>query len=386
MPQPHSTRPDVLEGELQSVAVTAAAATQIFVGAALLAIAALGAFFIALSFHPTKVPNQWTFGALGALLIGLCGLGFYFIVIRPWLGGIACFRIEGGTLRYRKIFGGEAIGALSLASVEEVSDHLPDEPFSAASSWVKVCFRSGETLKIHPNMLSHANELIERCRETCRQRVATAPLEYASSISLDAPELADLRAELAEGERVLWIGGPATAKYWSEIAASFVFGALLTIPMLAALILLTPRIWEDPSVIAFLGTAVMLGFLTLGLTLLWTPWRCRRQFAETIYCVTDRRAVVIRGYYWGQQMHATRTDATVQSYDNATAGRYQLDSNGRDIVFHTELRHWKRRNRHRQYVLKFGFLCVDDPRGAEAALARLRTTGGEIVAPRHSRE
>lgn len=372
MPQPSSTPPAILEGELQSGAYSAAVVTQFVIGAALVGLAALGAFFIALSFHPTKVPNQWTFGALGAFLIGLCCLGFYFIVIRPWAGGVAWFRVEGDALRYRFVSGGRFVGELSLTSVAGVTNHLFDKPFSDASSWVSIRFQSGESLKVHPYLLSNGEELIELCREACRRREFVPASAYATAIPLDAPHLADLRAELAEDERVFWVGGASTAEYWSELAASFVFGALLASAMLTALTFVAPKMWEDFSFGALFGISVMVGFLALGVALLWAPWRYRRLFAESIYCVTNRRAIVIRGFYWGDGTQATRTSPAMQSFEFELASRYQTDLNGRDIVFDSE-RLWRSGRRKGWYFLKYGFLCVDDTRGAEAALARLRS-------------
>lgn len=372
MARPDSTTSVALQGDLQSGAVWRAVITQILISAVLAGFAALGAFFIALSFHPMQVPNQSVFAPLGGVLLGICCLGFYHTVVRPWVGGVAFFQVKDETLYYRTVVTSKFVGGLSLASTASVTDHLPAKPFSKADSWVAIRFNSGESLKLHPGMLANADGLIEMCREACRLRVPALSPDVATSISLEEPRFAELRAELAEGERVLWVGRPAIAKYRSEMAASFVFGAMLTCAMLAALIFVAPRAWQDLGFGAIFGILVMLGFLTFGVALLWSPWRYRRLFDETIYCVTDRRAMTVRGYYWSERMHPVRTETTVESYDRPTAGRYQLDQNGRDIVFEIERHPRRRRRRHGSYVKNFGFLCVDDLHGAEAALARLR--------------
>jgi hypothetical protein len=103
-----------------------------------------------------------------------------------------------------------------------------------------------------------------------------------------------IRAELAPGERVAWIGGPRPAR-WICMAVLLV---LPGIPWTAFFLYTVCTAWER-SAWHVAGTFLSIFFVAIGLFLLSSPIWLRRYALRTAYVVTDRRVVIFTGRFTG---------------------------------------------------------------------------------------
>jgi hypothetical protein len=108
---------------------------------------------------------------------------------------------------------------------------------------------------------------------------------------------AELRRELATGERVLWSGQPLAKRLkggfgiwlfavpWTLFALFWESMALL--PWSASTKTPDGITWTFGIIMPIFG----LPFIAIGLWMLWTPIRAMRQAGQTLYALTDRRIV-----------------------------------------------------------------------------------------------
>jgi hypothetical protein len=101
---------------------------------------------------------------------------------------------------------------------------------------------------------------------------------------------------LKPGESILWVGQPDPKQFWSEAAATFVFGF---IPLSVGLVFLALAVStaKGPAE-AILPLFVGLYFCVTGIYLLLFPWLAPRILRETTYALTDRRALIFKGVRW----------------------------------------------------------------------------------------
>lgn len=140
-------------------------------------------------------------------------------------------------------------------------------------------------------------------------------------------------AELAPGERIKWLGKPDPAQYARQALPMVIFGIPWTLFAL---------FWEGGAIqpalqgidraggpgMAFSIMFPLFGlpFIGIGIGMLTSPIWYRRKAANTIYAVTDRRALMISG-------SGTRT---VQSYDRSAIGtltRKERGDGSGDLLF-----------------------------------------------------
>ncbi len=145
-------------------------------------------------------------------------------------------------------------------------------------------------------------------------------------------------AEIAPGEKVRWLGKPDPAQYARQALPMVIFGIPWTLFAL---------FWEagamqpalqgigraDGPGMAFSIMFPLFGlpFIGIGIGMLTSPIWYRRKAVDTIYAVTDRRALIISGA-------GTRT---VQSYDRTAIGtltrKERADGSG-DLLFGPDTR------------------------------------------------
>jgi hypothetical protein len=115
--------------------------------------------------------------------------------------------------------------------------------------------------------------------------------------------------------------------------------------------------------------AVGAAFAAIGAWMFAAPWRCWRLLRDTVYAVTSRRVIVLRGLNWGTSSSIQKAGSPVEFFDREQARFYEIVGKGRDIALGG---FWRRGRRGtNQYWLHVGFLAPDDPRAAESAIRRL---------------
>lgn len=119
--------------------------------------------------------------------------------------------------------------------------------------------------------------------------MASSPL-----IELDRPLQELVEAEIAPGETIVWAKQPIP-RWFSPPIGHFVMGVLWT-ALVGYLFATTWRpvfasSWRDAVAADWIAISVFFG---IGLLMLTSPWRARRRLRNTVYVITDLRAIVLR--------------------------------------------------------------------------------------------
>jgi hypothetical protein len=200
------------------------------------------------------------------------------------------------------------------------------------------------------------------------------------------PELdSRVRAELRDGERLLWVGQPLPARYARAAWPMVLFGipwtafAVFWIVMAGGMGFFAANAGPGgPGA----GGAALFGccfplfgvpFVLIGIGMLTSPIWLRRQARRTCYALTDRRAIVWKAQSFG--------GVEVRSYGPDDLTRLvrteNADGTG-DLVFEEFVRTTRRygNNGNRStYRTRYGFLAIADVRRIEELLRRVLLPG-----------
>jgi hypothetical protein len=186
------------------------------------------------------------------------------------------------------------------------------------------------------------------------------------------PELESrVRAELRDGEQLLWVGQPRPRWFSGEALVLVLFG----IPFTAFAVFWTAMALGIGAGVRNNGPGLLfqvcfplfgLPFIVVGLGLLSTPYWQRRRALRTCYALTDRRAIIWEAGNFGS--------VTVRSYEpDALKGmeRVEYADGSGDLVFEEVRRVWSGSNgRRRTSTERRGFLAVDNVRTIETLLRK----------------
>jgi hypothetical protein len=180
-----------------------------------------------------------------------------------------------------------------------------------------------------------------------------------------SPELADrVAAELAQDERLLWVGQPrldlATRPAFFLVPFGIVFACIALVWMGGA-VLLTGGLMAPCA----------LPFIAVGIGLIASPVWLRRRARNTLYVLTDRRAIVWEPGWFGA--------IAVRSYTAAGLGRMSRiecsDGSG-DLVFEEVLTISSTSEGTHSHTTRRGFLCIDKVREIEDMVRQTLLSSG----------
>jgi hypothetical protein len=360
-----ASRQDDLEGCLDRSAVAAALIAQTLITFLLLAVAAFATMILGAALrNPGLVPNAIVLYLLGGLLLALGAAGFYFGVLRYWIGCVRWFRLSQGVLSYRTAWS-RTIRQRLCDDLDLVAAYQPASTCDMAAACRTLRSRDGERIKLHLAELQNAAALYDRLKSEGLRRWRRSERPSLPAMSADDPRSLALQPYLEEGERLYWVGRPVYAKLWSEMAAEVIFGLIpgtfgVAAMAMAALSVRQGEVWG--SLFAVLIGAV---FLAIGLWCMAAPWRYRRMLRDAIYAVTTRRAIIVNGFIWGRQVAVAKTDEAQQSFDRDAVANFEIIGRGRDLALGGQ---WRRGRKGASYWAHYGFLAPDDRPAAEAAL------------------
>jgi hypothetical protein len=197
--------------------------------------------------------------------------------------------------------------------------------------------------------------------------MSAAPLFHNSSLP---PELDDrVRAELASGERLLWVGQPnprrAARVGWlvTLFGIPFLGGAVFWIATASSML---DGFRNAPGPFRWFGLLFPLfgvPFMLVGLGMLSAPYWLARKARRTCYAITDRRAVVFEASWRGI--------VTIYSYDpDQLTKQYRRENadGGGDLVFEEITTVNRSSDGPSTTTVKRGFLAIDDVRAVETLL------------------
>lgn len=166
-----------------------------------------------------------------------------------------------------------------------------------------------------------------------------------------------VEAELQSGERITWVDQPIPGRMARTMVPLVLFG----IPWTAFAIF-----WVAGAAKAGGGGFFPLfgvPFILIGLGLLSSPYWTRRAARRSIYALTDRRAIVIQGSWWGS--------ITVRSFESAQLTDLQRKQNpdgSGDLIFSQEVRRDSDGDRR---VTNIGFMGIRDVKAVEEKVGAL---------------
>ena len=180
-----------------------------------------------------------------------------------------------------------------------------------------------------------------------------------------SPELTDrVKAELAQDERLVWVGQPrldlATRPAFFLVPFGVVFAGF--------------------SLFWIVGAGLMTGglmapcglpFIAVGIGLIASPVWLRRRARNTVYALTDRRAIVWQPGWFGA--------VAVRSFTAAGLGQIsrieRADGSG-DLVFEEITTINNTSDGARYHTTRRGFLCVDKVREVEDLVRQTLLSSG----------
>jgi hypothetical protein len=172
-------------------------------------------------------------------------------------------------------------------------------------------------------------------------------------------ELASLvDAELAKGERIVWIGRPIAWRFALPSVPILLFG----IPFTAFALFWIGAARGFPGAGVPVFALFGIPFVVVGLCMLLSPFWMLYRAGRTAYVVTDRRALVIEHGPFGRVM--------VRSFEPenlAVLSRTQHADGSGNLIFRREFRLEGRRGR----FADIGFLAVPDVREVEERIREL---------------
>lgn len=359
---------DDVQGNLDRVAVAALLVGHSLIACLLLAVAAFAAMILGAALrNPRDVPNPLVFHALGGLLLALCAAGFYFGVLRHWIGCVRWFRLSQGVFSYRTVLS-RTVRQRLWDDLELVAAPRPGASRAMGKSYRTLRFRDGEQIQLHFAELTNAAALIDRLTSEGLRRWRNRDRPALATIPANDPRCAALQPYLEKGELVSWVGRPVYARLWSEMSAEVIFGLLPGAAGVGALIMAPLAVKQGDVWGSLFSLVVGLGFLGIGLRCMAAPWRYWRMLPDVVYAVTTRRAIIVNALAWGRQAAVQRADPALQSYWPYEVRDYEIMGRGRDVALGGQ---WRRGRKGSSHWVHFGFLAPDDPRGAEAALQGL---------------
>jgi hypothetical protein len=187
------------------------------------------------------------------------------------------------------------------------------------------------------------------------------------------PELdSRVRAELRDGEQLLWVGQPRPRWLSRETVPVMLFGLPFTgfavFWVGFAVWLVSGNPGKNNPGLLFQVCFPMFGlpFIVIGLGLLTSPYWHYRRALRTCYALTDRRAIVWEAGNFGS--------VTVRSYEPGALTameRVEYADGSGDLVFEEVRRVWTgSKGRRRTSTERRGFLAVDDVRTIETLVRK----------------
>ena len=175
-----------------------------------------------------------------------------------------------------------------------------------------------------------------------------------------------VKGSLQRGESLLWAGQPDPKRFWGEAVAGFILGLVFLGLDLAIVLLL---IATGPALSLPLGLFGLI-FFAAGFYYLLSPWWLPRRLRQTIYVLTDRRALIWHGVGWGADGLVSRLHEPYYEYGPEALcyhSRRRLSGRCIDLVFGEEL-HRSGRKGNDRIAVEIGFLGLARPEPVEQLL------------------
>lgn len=194
-----------------------------------------------------------------------------------------------------------------------------------------------------------------------------------------------VRSEMRDGERPLWVGQPKPGRFARQALPIVLFGipwtAFALFWMAAASGMVFGGFGNNGAPGGFWAFDYFplfgLPFVLIGLGMLSSPYWLRRQAKRTCYALTDRRAILWQAGKFGS--------VTVRSYGpealHKTHRTEYADGDG-DLVFEEVVLVGRDSDRYRTTnTTRHGFMAIGNVRGVEELLRRTLQTGGDGQRP-----
>jgi len=318
--------------------------------------------------------QTWPFVALGVgfalICAGAIGVGF---MLRFFPPTVIRVDVSGDQILWWQL-GWPFANVRNCSEVVEVSVQQPrTRPVGVPSARFHVRFADGAAFDMYEATLPNAKLLAEMIGPAKPKPVRDAHCELglpvaASLAPIDEKLAKGMQVHLMPGERLLWAGRLVPEKLTIEYAAPIGTGICILLAAVAqAGVMLAVMGWGGVCVIS----PVLLIFLAVSIRVMVYHGRENRRLQETLYGITDQRAIIIGGLGLDLRDSYFIPHEVVYSLLPDVVRGYRIERDGRDIVLTSEWHRVSGRCRSCEAQVQIGFIAVDDPVGAVKALRRL---------------
>lgn len=191
-----------------------------------------------------------------------------------------------------------------------------------------------------------------------------------------------INAELEHGEKVVWIGQPNPARF----ARSGLFVFLFGIPWTAfAVFWIGMAVWithggahktNGPALFGILFPLFGIPFVMIGIWMLTTPARMKRDAKKTVYVITNRRAIIFGGNLGFGPFGRRRGELEIRSFKPnrlRNLARTQSSDGSDDILFSPDTVNQRRGG---SPYPQAGFFGIQNVKEVESLIKALADHGG----------
>ncbi len=188
---------------------------------------------------------------------------------------------------------------------------------------------------------------------------------------------------LHEGETLVWAGRPSLKRFGGEIAGEFAFGMILAAVGSIVFIIFTYTSirHKGPGAIGVaMVSIVSLVFMFAGAWGMTAPKRYRRLLAETVYGITDERAIMANGFGYSRRANISTLSKPNRSFppemvEARELKRKRRDGSG-DVVFDSYLQKARKGG---DYRVEIGFFGVENVEEVDRLLGEIETVAKKPV-------
>jgi hypothetical protein len=174
-----------------------------------------------------------------------------------------------------------------------------------------------------------------------------------------------LGQEIDKGEQLRWLCQPSVRQAVKRSLPAVVFAVIWLAISLSVVFLVysDTRKGKDVPLIA-MGVAGL--FVLIGFFLLTTPFWAARRAKNTVYAITDKRAIIITKKGSAAEILSFGEDK-LKSIDK----RVLIDGSG-DLIFERQVSYHQSKGRTRQQVKEIGFFGIPQVNQVEDLLAEIK--------------
>lgn len=307
----------------------------------------------------------WNGGVLGWFLASMMFLPLVilcFAIYDRWGLVVAYYCWDGSSIRLRKL-GSRRIREYlpsEIVSITSIQEHAP-----TIESGVGYLITMGkkDRYKLLTAFLPSGHSFGELLKRQLNHSDSTPVYGFRAVTIEQMEDMQRVKSLLQPDEELLWLARPQRSAVWSRVAAEIIFG-LIPITLGGSLAAICIRELMRGGDGAWIGTIVGAGFVVVGLYAWTAPWRYQRLLSNTLYAVTNRRALILDGVMWDERGVLQRSESKCDVVNGAALELFEVLVKPKAISFGSLAQSGRKGVR----LLRRGFFAPQDLPGAIRAV------------------